>query len=431
MDIKVPKLGEEADSGSVTSIFVKEGYEIKKDDPIVELESEKAIASIPSTASGKVTKVHVSEGDTVKVGDVLVSVDTGGEEEEGKKEPEVEPKKKKKEAKAKKEEEAEEEESAEEEEGEEEERERPQGVPAAAAPSLRKLARRIGIDLRKVQGSERGGRIVLADIKNYIQRLEKRAAKAATGKAKGEKPATEKTDFAKWGEIAKNPMSQLRRVIARRMHESWSAIPHVTQFDEADMTNVLALKKKYDPAYRDKGTRLTVTPFILKAVVETLAKHRMFNASLDAEANEIVLKGYFHIGIAVDTDQGLLVPVLRDVNKKSMLDISKELEALAQRAKDRKLSADDMRGGTFTISNQGGIGGAHFTPIINAPEVAILGIGRGAKKPVVKNDKIEPRLMVPLCLSYDHRVIDGADAARFIVDLVRELEEFKEEVVKV
>ena len=226
-------------------------------------------------------------------------------------------------------------------------------------------------------------------------------------------------------------MTQLRQVIARRMWENWNAIPHVTQFDDADFTRLNDLRKKYAAAYEQKGAKLTLTPLVLKAVAETLKKHPNFNSSLDEVANEIVIKEYIHIGIAVDTEAGLIVPVLRDVDKKSILDVAKELDQLAQKARDRKLSADELKGGTFTISNQGAIGGGHFTPIVNKPEVAILGMGRGAMKPVVRDGKIEARMMTPLGLSYDHRVIDGGSAARFIVDLVSSLQDFKEDAVKI
>jgi pyruvate dehydrogenase E2 component (dihydrolipoamide acetyltransferase) len=191
------------------------------------------------------------------------------------------------------------------------------------------------------------------------------------------------------------------------------------------------LRKKFAPKYEKKGVRLTLTPLVLKALVETLKQHPIFNSSLDEAANEVVIKGYYHIGIAVDTEQGLIVPVLRDVDKKSVLDLSRELEQLAQKARDRKVSGDELKGGTFTVSNQGAIGGAHFTPIVNKPEVAILGLGRGALKPVARDGKVEIRMMTPLGLSYDHRVIDGGEAARFIVDLVAALQNFKEDAVKI
>jgi pyruvate dehydrogenase E2 component (dihydrolipoamide acetyltransferase) len=249
----------------------------------------------------------------------------------------------------------------------------------------------------------------------------------ATAAAAGTKPAAEAIDFSKWGPVARKPLSPLRQVIARRMSENWTTVPRVTQFDEADITDLSELRKKNAAAYEQKGARLTLTSFVLKAVVDTLKKHPIFNASLDETAQEIVIKSYYHLGVAVDTEAGLIVPVIRDVDKKSLFELSKDLEDVAKKARDRKVSAEELKGGTFTISNQGGIGGGHFTPIVNKPEVAILGLGRGAMKPVVRGDKVEPRLLLPIAISYDHRVIDGGVAARFAVDLVAAFEGFKED----
>ncbi|HMP84833.1 MAG TPA: 2-oxo acid dehydrogenase subunit E2, partial [Verrucomicrobiota bacterium] len=302
-----------------------------------------------------------------------------------------------------------------------------------ASPSLRRIARELGIDLGKVRGSGPGGRIEMNDLRGYIARLQSAAAKAKAAPAASTapaKPVVEQIDFSKWGPVTKKPVTTLRGVIARRMTENWNAIPHVTQFDDADFTRLNELRKKYAAAYEAKGSKLTLTPLVLKAVAATLKKHPIFNSSLDEVANEIVIKEYVHLGIAVDTEQGLIVPVIRDVDKKSVLELAKDLEVLAQKARDRKVSADELKGGTFTISNQGAIGGAHFTPIVNKPEVAILGLGRGAMKPVVRDGKIEARMMTPIGLSYDHRVIDGGSAARFVVDLVAALQDFSEEVVK-
>jgi pyruvate dehydrogenase E2 component (dihydrolipoamide acetyltransferase) len=215
------------------------------------------------------------------------------------------------------------------------------------------------------------------------------------------------------------------------MAESWSTTPRVTQFDEADITALMALRKKYAAAYEQKSVRLTLTSFALKVVVEALKKHSIFNASLDEVAQEIVFKQYYHIGIAVDTEAGLIVPVIRDADKKNLLELSRELEELAGKARERKVSAEEMKGGSFTLSNQGGIGGGQFTPIVNKPQVAILGLGRGAMKAVVRDNKIEPRLMLPMGLSYDHRVIDGAAAARFTLELVQGFENFNEGDVKI
>jgi pyruvate dehydrogenase E2 component (dihydrolipoamide acetyltransferase) len=306
-------------------------------------------------------------------------------------------------------------------------------VPPAAAPSIRKLARDLGLDLTKVRGSARGGRIILEDIRAYIQRLQRLAGEpkaAPAGPAPTPKPPVESIDFSKWGAVSKKPLSPLRQVIARRMQENWNVVPHVTQFDEADITDLNASRKKYAPAYEQKGARLTLTSFALKVVAEALKQHPAFKSSLDEATQEIVTKDYFHIGVAVDTDAGLIVPVIRDVDKKNLLELSKELEELAKKARERKVSAEELKGGVFTISNQGGIGGGHFTPIVNKPEVAILGLGRGAMKPVVHGDKIEPRLMLPIALSYDHRVIDGGAAARFVVDLLKGFEGVGEASVK-
>ncbi|MEI6568687.1 MAG: 2-oxo acid dehydrogenase subunit E2, partial [Verrucomicrobiota bacterium] len=273
------------------------------------------------------------------------------------------------------------------------------------------------------------GRIVMEDVRSYIQRLQRLASqpKAAAEPGQPKQVVAESIDFSKWGPVSKKPMSSLRQIISRRMTENWNAIPHVTQFDDADITALNELRKEHAAAYEAKGTRLTLTPFVVKAVAETLKKHPIFNSSLDEASQEIVLKEYVHIGIAVDTEAGLIVPVIRDADRKSILEISRELEDLARRARDRKVSGDELKGGTFTISNQGGIGGAHFTPIINKPEVAILGLGRGALKAVVRGGNIEPRLMMPIGLSYDHRVIDGGIAARFTVDLIKAIEQFRDE----
>ena len=287
--------------------------------------------------------------------------------------------------------------------------------------------------MTRVRGSQRGGRIVLEDLRAYIRQLQQFAAPPKTGAlapAPARKDAPEPLDFSKWGAVSRKPLSPLRQVIARRMSENWRAVPRVTQFDEADITGLMALQKKYAAAYAQKGARLTLTSFSLRVAVDTLKKHPILNSSLDEAAQEIVTKEYYHIGVAVDTEAGLIVPVIRDVDKKNLLELSKELETLAKRARERKVSAEELKGGTFTISNQGGIGGGHFTPIVNKPEAAILGLGRGVMKAVVREDRIEARLMLPLGLSYDHRLIDGATAARFVVDLAQAFENFNEEEVR-
>jgi pyruvate dehydrogenase E2 component (dihydrolipoamide acetyltransferase) len=426
MDLKLPPLGEGADSGTVVNLFVKAGDTIAKDQAILELENEKAVATIPSTAAGTVAQVFVKPGDKISVGQrILALTETGvpAAPPAAKAQPvppaaptasTPEP------AEA----------AAGQPQVEEPSAPKP-GVPVAAAPSIRKLARDLGIDLARVRGSARGGRIVLEDVRAYIQRLQRLLSEPKTAAAApAPKPPAERIDFSKWGSVSKQSLSPLRQVIARRMTENWNAIPHVTQFDEADITGINALRKQYAPVYEKKGARLTLTSFVLKVVADTLKQHPIFNSSLDEVSQEIVLKQYYHLGVAVDTEAGLIVPVIRDADKKSLLELSRDLEDMAKKARDRKVAAEELKGGTFTISNQGGIGGAHFTPIINKPEVAILGLGRGAIKAVVRENKIEPRLMMPIGISYDHRVIDGGAAARFTVDLVKAFEGFKEEWVK-
>ncbi len=429
MDVKLPKLGEGADSGVVVNIFVKEGDTVAKDQAILELENEKAVASIPSTGAGVVTKIFVKAGDRLGVGQKILTIADGAAPVAAPVAAAPAPKPAAKKVVAQVAPEPEPEEIVEE-SGEVEEEVSDENV--AASPSIRKMARELGINLGKIRGSENGGRIVIGDVRAYIQRLVKAAAKPATvaANAASAKPAPVQIDFSQWGLIVKKPVTQLRKVIARRMAESWNTVARVTQFDDIDFTRVGELRKKFAAAYEAKGVKLTLTPFILKAVADTLKKHPIFNSSLDEVASEIVIKEYIHLGIAVDTDQGLMVPVIRDVDKKSLLDLAKELESLAAKARDRKISADEMKGGTFTISNQGAIGGAHFTPIINLPEVAILGLGRGALKPVVRDGKIEARVLTPVALSYDHRVIDGGSAARFAVDLAKAFENFDEAVTK-
>jgi pyruvate dehydrogenase E2 component (dihydrolipoamide acetyltransferase) len=309
------------------------------------------------------------------------------------------------------------------------------GGPApAASPTIRRIARELGIDLRRIRGSESGGRIVMADVRAYVQRLQRAAAQPRVAAAVAPAAPVKKVesiDFTKWGSVTKKPMTQLRKVISQRMSESWEAVPRVTQFDEADITVLTDLRKKYADAYDKKNAKLTLTSFAIKIVADALKKHPIFNTSLDEAAGDVVYKEYFNIGIAVDTDQGLIVPVIRDADKKDLVQISKELNDLATKTRDRKIGIEELQGGSFTISNQGGIGGAHFTPIVNKPEVAILGIGRGSLKPVVRDGKIEPRLMLPLTVAYDHRVIDGGTAVRFMLDIVKGFETFSEAALKI
>jgi pyruvate dehydrogenase E2 component (dihydrolipoamide acetyltransferase) len=429
MDVRLPNLGEGVDSGSVVTIFVKEGDVLTKGQTILELENEKAVAPIPSPAAGRVAALRIKPGDKISVGQIILSLadGDGAATPAGQAAPSRQP-----EAQVEKEH-APRSQPAEtghafEGPGPALDIARKAGVPPPAAPTIRRLAKDLGIDLSRVRGSEPGGRIVLQDVRAYIQHLQQIAFQAP--KAQPRVPAPEPADFSKWGPVSAKPMSPLRQVVSRRMAESWTTIPHVTQFDEADISGIIDLRKKYAPAYEGQGARLTVTSFLLKAVTAVLKQYPIFNASLDEAAQAIVFKEYFHIGLAVDTDAGLMVPVVRNVDTKSMLQLSKDVQDLAEKARERKIALDDMKGGSFTISNQGGIGSGHFTPIINKPEVAILGVGRGALKPAIREGQTVPRSFLPLALSYDHRLIDGAQAARFMVDLVSALEKFNEQEVK-
>lgn len=426
MDIRLPKLGEGADSGTVVTILVKEGDRIEAGQTLIELENEKAVAPIPSPSAGVITKLRVKEGDKLSVGQIIATLGeaTGAAapppaapapKPEAPAVPVATPIAEQAPSLAP------------------QPFAPPSALPPAASPSVRKMARELGIDLTRVRGSEAGGRIVLGDLRAYIQQIQNAAfAPKPAAAAPAPKPAAapvERLDFSKWGPVERKALSPLRQTISRRMSESWQSVPRVTQFDDADITVLNDLRKKFAPAYEQKGTKLTVTSFVVRAVVATLKKHPIFNSSLDEAAQEIVYKQYYHLGLAVDTEHGLIVPVIRDADKKNLLQISIDINTLAEKARARKVTSDELQGGTFTISNQGGVGGAHFTPIVNKPEVAILGLGRGALKPVVRAKAIEPRLMLPLALSYDHRVIDGASAARFITDLVKNLEAFVEQEV--
>jgi pyruvate dehydrogenase E2 component (dihydrolipoamide acetyltransferase) len=425
MDIKLPKLGEGADSGTVVGILVKVGDRVKKGQTLIELENEKAVAPIPSPSEGVVAQLRVKEGDRISVGQAILELRSEGESSPPKPAP-VEPARQPPPPVATSTTSAL---SAEEAFAE------PVGDDATsppASPTLRRLARELGINLRRIRGSEPGGRVVMADLKLYIQRIERLAAEArpTAASAAAPKSPAPSVDFSQWGPVVKKPMSSLRRTIAQRMAENWATIPHVHQFDAIDITGLEELRKKHAPAYEKQGARLTLTSFALVAVVRALKKHPVFNASFDEAEGAIVFKEYFNVGLAVDTEAGLIVPVVRHVDKKSILILSKDVSELALKARERKVALDDLKGGTFTISNQGGIGGGAFTPIINKPEVAILGLGRSVLTPVVREGKIESRLIMPVCIGYDHRLIDGGTAARFTVDLAQSFASITEADVK-
>ncbi len=407
VELRLPALAEGADSGTVVSVQVTPGSRIEKGQTILELENQKAIAPVPSTASGQVVKVHVKQGDLITVGQVLVTVEA--EEGAGGVAPPAHgPAARLPSAGALGARPA------------DRPYRSPAGAPPPISPSLRKMARELGIDLAKVPGSERGGRITAEDLRGHVARLQQ------AGERKS--PSGPPVDFSRWGPIRREKFSSLRQSVARAMQESWESIPHVTQLDEADATPIWGMMQKHAPAFQKGGVKLTLTVFLLRALAQVLKKHPIFNCSLDESAGELVHKEYVHIGIAVDTEAGLIVPVLRDVDKKGMRQLAKELEELAERTRQRKVTLEELHGASFTLSNQGGIGGTHFTPIIHKPEVAVLGVGRAVIRPVYvkEGSPPEPRRILPLAVSYDHRVIDGAQAARFIRDLVQALETFPE-----
>jgi pyruvate dehydrogenase E2 component (dihydrolipoamide acetyltransferase) len=430
MDVKLPQLAEGVESGTVVSILVTEGQEIKKDQSFMELETQKAVGSIPAPSSGVVTKIHVKQGMEVTVGQTLISIDTGSavatsgsvaKSPQNSASTAPSPSTPSQQARS-----AGTTTSA---ATEDYRYESKSGAPPPAPPSIRKIARELDIDLTRVRGSEAGGRITLADLRGYIQRLQQIAfqgAPVATIPHEGRPAPSEAVDFAKWGPVRREKLSPLRRTVSRRMVESWTTVPKINQFADADISALLALRKKHAAAYEKKGAHLTVTSFLLLLLGRMLKKHPRANSSLDEAASEIVFKDYCHIGVAVDTEGGLIVPILRDVDKKDLLQLSTELHAITEKTRQRKVSIEELQGGTFTISNQGSIGGDHFTPIIYAPQVAILGIGQGKAKPVALDGKIAVRTILPLCLAYDHRVLDGADAVRFLKDIIAGLESFEE-----
>jgi pyruvate dehydrogenase E2 component (dihydrolipoamide acetyltransferase) len=454
--IKLPNLGENIESGDVLSILVREGDVVTADQDLLEVETDKATMPIPSPDAGKIVKILVSEGDTVNVGAPIMEIEPA--EANGKAE--------KKKAPPKKEAEPEpadvaEEEVAEEEpkpaprpaakskqqkveqedaEGTEEEQEEEKPAPAkktraskrsapaaeidddvpgdghaasAAGPAVRRLARQLGVDLRRVRPSGEAGRITVEDIRTHVRETNEQVAAAAP---RGVKPPGS-PDTDDYGAIRVEKLSRLLQTIARNMVESYTTIPQLTNFDDADVTELEDMREQSKLDYAARDIKLTAMPFLIKAVASSLARHPMLNASVDLEENKIIYKEYIHIGIAVDTVRGLIVPVMRDVDRKSISQIASELERLANEVREGDFEVDDLRGGTFTISNLGSVGGIYSTPIINPPQVAILLVGRTRTVPQIVEDAVVPRLLMPLSLTYDHRLVDGAAAARFLNEL--------------
>jgi len=430
-EFKLPELGENIDSGDLVRLMITPGASVSEGQTVMELETDKAVVEVPSTVAGVVREIKVKEGQKVKVGEVIFTLEGGtpAHVEPARKHEPVEHMSGQQAARLAFQ-------LAMRAEGKTEEQALPPDQPPApvpafsmpvqlgkvagtdrdpipAAPHVRRLAREIGVNIRSVQGSGPGGRISEDDVKlSAKSSLAAAAAAAQTPRASFVEP--ELPDFAKWGKTERVSMRGVRRKTAEHLRQAWNTIPHVTQQDRADITELEQLRAKFAPRAEEAGGKMTVTAIALKVCASALKVFPQFNASIDMAKEEIVYKQYISIGVAVDTDRGLLVPVIRDVDKKNIVELAAEMTQLSKKARDRKLTPEEMEGGTFTITNLGGIGGTGFSPIVNHPEVAILGLSRSRMEPEWVNNKFEPRLILPLSLSYDHRLIDGADAARFL-----------------
>lgn len=426
VEFKIPDLGENVEGGDVIGILVSEGDTISVEQDVLELETDKATLTVPSSVGGTITQIHVSEGDHITVGQRVLTVegvtaatpslspssspDTTAAQPESK--PDAAAESKSQTARSS-------------------EKSAPPIVTSGsassvpAAPNVRRLARELGIDITQVPAGA-SGRVAIPDLKAYSRQINQgRTDTAPASPSAVGLPSKPLPDFSKWGEIETEKMSGIRRATANQMAYAWGTAPRVTQFDKADIGDLEAMRKKYGQRLEKSGAKLTVTAILLKVAAAALKQFNKFNASIDLENQQVIFKNYYHIGVAVDTPAGLVVPVIRDVDRKNIFELAVELGEVAVKARDRKLGLDEMQGGTFTISNLGGIGGTNFTPIVNAPEVAILGVSRGGLEPIFNKEtgQFEPRLMMPLSLSYDHRLIDGAEAARFLRWICQALED--------
>ena len=458
-EFKVPELGENVASGDVTKVLVNVGDTIKREQDGLELETDKATIELPSSVEGVVKEIRVKKGDKIQVGAVVLTVDGGGNGKAAAGAAEDAPAKPAAEQPAKAAAATPESAPAAEQQpappapapqppkvlpmpvrqaGESTPSEASQGRPAAApapparadgrsapaSPAVRRLAREIGVNINDVEGTGPNARISQDDVKEHARRiLSSIGAAGGVGPGAVARATKQLPDFTKFGEVERQGWTNIRRVTSEHLSYAWNTIPHVTQFDKADVTELEVLRKRHKEQVAKAGGNLTVTAMLVRILATAVRKFPQFNASLDTERGEIVYKKYVNIGVAVDTDRGLLVPVIRNADAKNITQIAIELNQLAERARDKKLTPDDMSGGSITISNLGGIGGTYFTPIVNWPEVAILGVSRGAIEPVWKDGKFEPVQRLPLSLSYDHRVIDGADAMRFLKWVVETVEQ--------
>jgi pyruvate dehydrogenase E2 component (dihydrolipoamide acetyltransferase) len=437
-EFRLPELGENIEAGDVLRVLVAVGDVIRADQPVLELETDKATIEVPSPVGGTVKSLHVKDGQKLKVGGLILTIEAGGAASPVMKAPppveakrETKPDSKAPAAVAEKKEEPRPAVKAVERPAAPPTLPRPEVRPAPpepelprvaapASPSVRRLARELGVNIDEVQGSGPDGRISEDNVKAYVKMMLTRPEAAPTGAPLAALPLP---DFSRWGEIERQPMKSVRRKTAQHLAYAWSTIPHVTQYDKADITELEQLRKKYEAQAEAAGGKLAMTAIAVKVIAAALKVFPQFASSIDLAREQLVYKKYVHIGVAVDTDRGLIVPVIRDVDHKNILQVSVELARLAEKARNRKTTLEDMEGGVFTISNLGGIGGTAFSPIVNSPEVAILGVARGRMEPVFMHGLFQPRLMLPLSLSYDHRVIDGADAARFLRWVVQALEQ--------
>jgi pyruvate dehydrogenase E2 component (dihydrolipoamide acetyltransferase) len=426
---KLPDLGEGIHEGEVLAVLVSVGHEVKEGDLILEVETDKAAVEIPSPYTGTVKEILVKTGDTIKVGDVLMTFSNGEEAEPVEAERPVE-----KPAEAAEMKRAVEIPPEPAKQPVPEARPSPAGGPVPASPATRRLARELGVDLRLITASGPAGLVTAEDVRAFVKKGKKAVGIPSVAEVK---PAEVKPisiaipplpDFTRWGPVERIPVRSIRKATAKQMALAWSQIPHVHNQNMVDMTKLEAFRQRHKPEIEGKGGKLTITVFALKAVATALKTYPKFNATLDTESGEIIIKHYFHIGVAVNTEDGLIVPVVRDVDRKSITELTIELNDLVQRTRARKATVEEMQGGTFTITNVGPMGGGFFAPIINYPEVAIIGMGSSSMQPVVrekgeKGHEIVPRLMMPIVLCIDHRVLDGADAMRFLRVIIDALED--------
>lgn len=422
VDFVVPDLGENIETADVVEVLVKPGDMLARDQGVIEIETDKATIEVPSNIEGKIIEVKVETGSTVQVGDIILKVES---DSAGVKAP-SEHTKIEKTVTTETFEPAEIENQSEStgtmaelQPGEFDRQPPITKGSAPAAPSVRRIAREIGVDINEVKGSGSGGRISMDDVKAYSKKLHQER-KSIAGFGIKQEPLP---DFTKFGKIEKIGMSKIRKVTADHLSYAWVTIPHVTQFDKADITQLEKLRKEVNSKLKPGETKLTVTAILTKIIASALKEFPQFNCSINMDTKEIIYKKYYNVGIAVDTERGLIVPVIKNADTKNLKVIVSELNSLAEKARDKKISLEELQGGCITITNLGGIGGTSFTPVVNSPEVAILGVSRGGYEPVYnKSGDFEPGLMLPLSLSYDHRIIDGADAVRFLNWLIDALE---------